>query len=389
MMRTKKSKRKFGSLILLGLLAILLTGFTSLKPADLLFPTTGYSVGTIQLDMVYPSPKIGGNQRKLLVQVYYPAQKHSIKTSYTPNPKELEEELSNLYGIPKILIKKLSRSKVPVKVAAAPVLNENKYPIIIFSHGMNGTRFQNSFLIPKLVSEGYIVASIEHTGAASGTVFPDGTRGSIIPFEKLMFDEKFSTKVVNRWSKDQRFVLDELKKLVDSGKLPYLSSANFDAVGVFGHSFGGATSAVTLTKDNRFKAGINLDGFYFGNSYLDGFSQPFMELRADNKLPEDMTEKELKEFTMSKEEYQKFMFDEWNKRIKSYAKNGYESHTLLHSNHMSFSDFTLIMPLSFITAPHRDEHHEITTYMVTSFFDKHLKNKEQKNLPEKFLEYLK
>lgn len=389
MMKTIKSTRKAGSLILLGLLAIFLTGFTALRPLNLSRPSAGYSVGTVQLEMTYPTPKVGGNQRKLLVQLYYPSQKHSERISYTPNPKELEEELSSLYGIPKFLIKKLSRSKVPVQQEAAPLITEKKFPVLIFSHGMNGTRFQNSFLIPQLVSKGYIVASIEHTGAASGTVFQFGERGSIIPFEKLMSDEEFSTREVNKWSEDQRNVLDQLKKMVTDKELHFLSSADFDSVGVFGHSFGGATAAVTLTKDKRFKAGINMDGFYFGEAYKKGFTQPFMQIRADNKPAHEMKEKELKEFSMTREKYQEFMFDKWNKRIESYAKNGYESVVVRHSNHMSFSDFTLIMPLSFITAPHREEHHEITTSLVLSFFDQHLKNKQGQQLPEELQAYIK
>lgn len=389
MMKSLKSTRKAGFLILSGFLAIFLTTLTALKPARLSQPSNGYSVGTVPLEMTYSTPTVGGTQRKLLVQLYYPSQKHSESTSYTPNPKELEEELSSLYGIPKFLIKRLSRSTVPVKEAAAPSTTNEKFPVLIFSHGMNGTRFQNSFLLPQLVSQGYIVASIEHTGAASGTVFKNGERGSIIPFEKLMSDEEFSTRKINEWSKDQRFVLDELETMAANGELPFLSSADFSAVGVFGHSFGGATAAATLTEDDRFKAGINMDGFYFGQAYKKGFTQPFMELRSDNKPAHEMKEKELKEFNMTREKYQDFMFNQWNKRIKSYAKNGYESFVILHSNHMSFSDFSLILPLGFITAPHREEHHEITNLLVLSFFDQHLKNVNRNNLPEGLQSYIK
>jgi hypothetical protein len=51
---------------------------------------------------------------------------------------------------------------------------------------------------------------------------------------------------------------------------------NTARVGMFGHSFGGATAAAVLAADPRFAAGINLDGFIIGPVARQGLSKPFL-----------------------------------------------------------------------------------------------------------------
>jgi pimeloyl-ACP methyl ester carboxylesterase len=53
-------------------------------------------------------------------------------------------------------------------------------------------------------------------------------------------------------------------------------------VGVFGHSFGGATALQFCHDDPRCKAGIDVDGQPFGNVIQDGLRQPFMILLSDH-----------------------------------------------------------------------------------------------------------
>lgn len=342
---------------------------TAFNKADFPKPNGPYKVGNFHMEL---KDSLRGN-RKILFEVYYPSHENkSTKQAYHPNPENLERELSELYGIPKVLIKKISRSKVDIYHQAEPVMSETGHPILFFSHGYNGNRFQNTYLLPQLASQGYVVVSIEHTGSAVGTVLSDGEIGGFTSFDSIMKNGQFSIDKINEWSADQIFALDKITDMVKDRTLPVKLNIDFDKVGVFGHSFGGATSAHTLTVDPRFKAGINLDGFYFGEGYKTGFEQPFMEIRADNKSAEEITEKELAEWKMNKAEYEDFLFTEWNKRIEGLARNGYESYKLKYANHMSFSDFSLMFPFGFITAPHREEHHEATYFLVRQFFNKHL-----------------
>jgi predicted dienelactone hydrolase len=49
-------------------------------------------------------------------------------------------------------------------------------------------------------------------------------------------------------------------------------------VGVFGHSFGGATAAQFCSQDSRCKAGIDVDGSLHGSVLQTGIHKPFMFL---------------------------------------------------------------------------------------------------------------
>lgn len=391
MTKVKIRKNIFISLGLL-LITIATSAWIAVSKADFPKPTGPYQVGTFQVELTDKSRKTEDTPegRKLIVQFYYPAKRQQeVSTSYTPHPALLEEDLKALYGIPKPLLRKITSARVPVAINASPLSTGQRFPLLIFSHGFNGSRFQNSFMLPELVSHGYIIASIEHTTASSGTIFADGSTSHTTHFDSLMFNEPYSIKEVVKWSLDQRFVLDQIEQLVASGKLSFGGLLNLEKVGVFGHSFGGATSAATLTEDERFLAGINMDGFYFGEAYKKGFEQPFMELIADNKPAEEMSEKELKEWKFTREQYQSFLFDEWSRRISSYAKNGFESYSFKYANHMSFSDFTLMMPFGFMTAPHRKEHHELANHLVLDFFNRYLKGMEAKAVSEELEQYIK
>lgn len=380
-----KAKKKVWVILGFSVLVLATTALTAVKKAPFPTPTGPYAVGTSQVELRDES-----RERKLLVQFYYPARGNGEASApYTPNPGQLEADLNALYGVPRPLLRKITAAGVPVTPGAPPADTDEQFPLLLFSHGLNGSRYQNSFLLPELASQGYVIASIEHAGAASGTVFEDGSVGHTTPFDSVVFNEPFSSREIRKWSADQRFVLDEIERLSRAGQFPFGPSIDLEQAGAFGHSFGGATSAATLTVDQRFRAGINMDGFYFGDAYKTGFEQPFMELRADNKSAEEMSEKELKEWKFTREQYQNFLFDEWKKRIGSYARNGYESYAIRYANHMSFSDFSLMMPFGFLTAPHREAHHQLTTHLVLDFFNRHLKNAERAEVPTGLSGYIK
>jgi hypothetical protein len=57
----------------------------------------------------------------------------------------------------------------------APAAKSDKpFPVVVFSHGKGSTGFVYTSPIEDLVSHGYVVASIEHTGSAPAVLFQDG-----------------------------------------------------------------------------------------------------------------------------------------------------------------------------------------------------------------------
>jgi Platelet-activating factor acetylhydrolase, isoform II len=82
------------------------------------------------------------------------------------------------------------------------------------------------------------------------------------------------------WVADARFVLDQVAALGHEDPQGLLTGRlDLAHVGMFGHSFGGATAAEVCALDPRFSAGINLDGTMFSPARLDGgraIPTPFM-----------------------------------------------------------------------------------------------------------------
>lgn len=364
-------------------------GFEFLSPVRFKKPSGPYKVGTSGMEVTDTTrieDALPGEQRsrRLILQFWYPAEKikGAETANYHPNPDHFNRDVKKLFSsIPQLLLKRLSKSKTNSLVNAPLSVSENNYPVLVFSHGMDGMRFLNTFQMEELASHGYIVVSIEHSFAASGTVFKDGSTGAVLPYE-LMEDETFGNAIVNKWSADQVFVINQLEKLNQQPGTMFSGKLNMKELGVFGFSFGGAVSTNTLVLDKRIKAGVNLDGFYYGENYSKGFEQPFMEIRSQPAAPEKVTEKELQMSHLTRERWKYIWFDEWNKRLTSYAKNGYFSYTINGANHFSFCDLPLIAPFKWLLAPKAGRIHDLTNQYTLAFFNKQLKGIETALLAE-------
>ncbi|AUY52888.1 hypothetical protein [Streptomyces sp. CB01881] len=130
---------------------------------------------------------------------------------------------------------------------------------------------------------------------------------------------------------DTRLVLDRLTDLAagvdpdaDGRPLPGGLGAALDltAVGMFGHSMGGATTVQTLHDDPRVRAGATLDGPVFGTA-TDGIDRPLLLRGADDVHPE-----------------RDAMWDALWPRLGSWRRQV----ALAHFGHLTFSDFALLLP---------------------------------------------
>jgi predicted dienelactone hydrolase len=346
-------------------------------------PTGPFMVGTRGIEITDSSrPESSlpgsGKYRRLIVQFWYPAGKTAgyEMMKYHPNPDSFLTDVQKLFpDIPQLLLKRLAHSTTHAFFDAPLAVAEKNYPVIVFSHGMDGMRFLNTYQMEELASHGYIIVSIEHSFSATGTVFQDGTRGGITPYEK-MENENFGNAMVARWTADQIFTIDQLEKMNREPGNFFYEKLNLDKIGILGFSFGGAVSTNTLVFDKRIKAGVNLDGFYYGGNFAKGFQQPFMELRSEPASPEKVTDAELKMSHLSRERWKWIWFDEWNKRLTAYTQGSHADHysyTIHGADHFSFCDLPLMAPFPSILSPKTARIHELTNQYTLAFFDKHLK----------------
>jgi pimeloyl-ACP methyl ester carboxylesterase len=85
------------------------------------------------------------------------------------------------------------------------------------------------------------------------------------------------------WSGDVQFVVDKLERLNSadpSGR--FTGRLDMQRIGIFGHSFGGATALQFCHDDSRCKAGIDIDGAPYGSVVREGLTQPFLFLLSDH-----------------------------------------------------------------------------------------------------------
>jgi predicted dienelactone hydrolase len=164
-------------------------------------------------------------------------------------------------------------------------------PVVLYSHGDGMDRGSNTALVEDLVSHGYLVLAIDHTYDASIVDFPGGRRAVRRPKSLTGTDEQ---GVAIRQA-DTRFGLDQLEQLnrrhnidAEQRPLPPGRRGAFDLsrVGMFGHSYGGATTAAAMHADPRIKAGINLDGSLYPPVATAGLDQPYLVIHAEGRDPE-------------------------------------------------------------------------------------------------------
>jgi predicted dienelactone hydrolase len=102
------------------------------------------------------------------------------------------------------------------------------FPLVIFSHGNGGIRFQSFFLCEALASHGFVVAAPDHTGNTA----IDLLLGTADPFAKSAVDRPLDVSfLITTLLARSADPADELHRRIDPRR-----------IGVTGHSFGGFTS---------------------------------------------------------------------------------------------------------------------------------------------------
>lgn len=128
-----------------------------------------------------------------------------------------------------------------------------KFPIALFSPGLNTTRLFYSSLAQELASHGFIVITVDHPYDVDVVEFPDGS---------VIYGGQVKKPTMNSSASVEHALqvrADDISYILDT-----LGCETGDDVVMFGHSFGGAAAATSMLKDPRIKAGVNNDGIMFG-----------------------------------------------------------------------------------------------------------------------------
>lgn len=326
-----------------------------------------------------------GSPRQLRVQVWYPADPNAQGTAstYVPDAQVYAQAFHDILGLPKLLFISLKDVRTHAIESASLSAKEFAYPVLIFSHGLHGYESQNMFQVEQLVSEGYIVVGINHTYSSLASVFPDGQVALFDSqgkqgFEELQFD--FMDNLNTIWVKDVQFVLDRLERLnADDADQRFTGHLDMQRIGMFGHSFGGATTVQMLLNDPRIQAGINMDGVLFGEDRIpaEGVGKPFMMMSADSTLAgaDAMSDEQIAAMGATRSEAEDY-YEEVYARYEPVTAGGNTWVTLDDALHLSFSDLFLMSPLlEWTQGVDARGTQRLVNALTLDFFDHYLKGR--------------
>lgn len=231
-------------------------------------------------------------------------------------------------------------------IANAPILRQKKkLPVLIFSHGLGTSTLFYSSLLEEMASHGYVVLSIEHTYGNTVTQFPDGRVAEYT--QPIDFGEvkKFISLEIETWINDILYTVSYFKEN-ESIHVKFNEMLDFEKIGIFGHSFGGAAAVQVCRQDPRFKAGVNMDGALQGENKTSDIKKPFMFILGKSFAQRLEPPKEiLDQIKITSEEYQNTIndyMDEINNLLRNLSLEKY-CVVIPEADHMMFSDYHLLL----------------------------------------------
>jgi dienelactone hydrolase/ketosteroid isomerase-like protein len=192
----------------------------------------------------------------------------------------------------------------------AKVLPGGPFPVLLYNHGYGGFTSVYQMMCEELASFGYIVVSIGHEHESAllikndGGIIPtdpanefytaraaelngervnelqsvilnsDDTMENLNAYKELIKLSPLHNQSTRLWASDSKEAMIKLAELNKNGR--FKNAFDLNAVGVFGHSVGGATAGQMAMDTSLVKAGLNLDGFQFGDLVNGELAVPFM-----------------------------------------------------------------------------------------------------------------
>jgi predicted dienelactone hydrolase len=278
--------------ILAGAGLIIYLAFDHNAPLDLPAPTGPYAVGRAEMDWVEagrPDPLVGQGSalRELVVWVWYPAGGGGASPAPYLPPAWVQARGAD-QGLGVLIEKDLNKIRTHafegVPLAAQPAL----FPLLVMQPGMGPMASDYTVFAENLASHGYVVVGINPTYTANWTVFPDGrfaprsALGTIPDSDTPAQTEADAIRIEAVWVQDATFAMDQLANMNADPASFFHQRLDLDHIGLWGHSFGGATALAVCQHDPRCQAGVDLDGSPWGEEKQAALTAPFMIMTEDS-----------------------------------------------------------------------------------------------------------
>ena len=209
--------------------------------------------------------------RHLRTEIWYPTTEehrdgpfvvYDLAQDSPPEMAHIFEEVAHIEGLPTLAVR-----DAPLREADGP------YPLVFFSHGAYGVRFQSAFQTVHMASHGYIVVSPDHQNNTTWDYLDTGYDGAEVVMSAL---ERV---------RDGEFLVDKLFEMANDPETMFHDHVATQRVGFTGHSFGGFLSLVQGGLDERISvivpispagtaagliAGVNLGTYRIPLLYIGG-----------------------------------------------------------------------------------------------------------------------
>jgi hypothetical protein len=284
------------AVVLIALVAILLLVMWREHRTDITLPTPAGSLAVGRTTYAWTNEAETdefafppGSKRQVLAWMWYPAARSPRDQPAEYLPARWRAALAQRLGV--FLRTFFKRDPALVhssSVSGAPVSTERPtYPVVLLRSGGSALTTDFTTLAEDLASHGFFVVGFDAPYRSFVAVLPDGrvvTRSPAANVENANGNlaDPVVGKLLAMWTSDTKFVIDQLRRLHDASSDPLVGRMDFERLGMFGHSFGGATALEFCHEDSRCKAALDLDGIPFGRVVSEGLSKPGMFLLSDH-----------------------------------------------------------------------------------------------------------
>jgi dienelactone hydrolase len=259
--------------MLIGSLALLMDPLPALPE-----PSGEFQVGSQVFQWSDPSraetlTAAASDVREVIAQVWYPSDSDGGST--TPYVGT-DTATSLMDGVPKAVFESYDDIDTHSSDLSAVSEDRGRWPVLLFSPGLGVARQSYTALSVELASRGYVVVAISHPYDSPASQLLDGKVVSMTDASGAgAKEDQIDLRAV-----DSTFVLDRLHQLAETEPdSPLIGHLDLDHVGIFGHSFGGATAVQAVASDPRFRAGMNIDGSLFRDD-IPELDRPFLWLQS-------------------------------------------------------------------------------------------------------------
>ncbi len=159
-------------------------------------------------------------------------------SAFAASAKEPSVEITASAAVSTLLFDSVDTARgrtVPIKVYHTAAGDPK--PVILFSHGLGGSREGNPYLGNHWAENGYVVVFVQHPGS-DRSVWE-----SVAPAERMTaMKEAAGLKAMLDRLGDIPFVLDQLEKWQVDEAHPLFGKLDLEHIGMSGHSFGAVTT---------------------------------------------------------------------------------------------------------------------------------------------------